>query len=89
MYRWLWEHLPGPTAVKALIAAGVTAAVAVLVLVVAVPVLRPASFTPSTDGSAGDSDGVIEPDGVRQSVIAPPTDSSPTPSVPEADVPQQ
>jgi hypothetical protein len=89
MYRWLWDHLPGPTAVKALLAAGMTAVVAVLVLVVAVPVLRPAPVTPNTDGSASDTDGVIEPDGVRQSVIAPPADSAPTPSVTEDNVPQQ
>jgi len=89
VYRWLWDHLPGPTSVKVLLASALTAAVLALLVVVAVPAMRPAAVTPTSDGSGSDQDQVIEPDGVRASTTAPATDPTPTPSVPEDNVPQQ
>ena len=89
MYRWLWDHLPGPTAAKASVASLLAAAVIAFLVLVAMPALQSNPQLPTSDGSGSDQDQVIEPDGVRQSTIAPPTDVTPTPSVPEDAVPQQ
>jgi hypothetical protein len=88
VYRWLWDHLPGPTAVKGVIAAA-AAALVVAALLFSVQSLIPVTAGPAGDGSGSDQDGVIEPDGVRQSPTVPPSDELPTPSVPEDVVPQQ
>ena len=89
MYRWVWDHLPGPTAVRLTLASVLTAAVVALLVFVAVPTLRQTTVAPTSDGSSSDQDQVIEPDGVRASPTVPTTDSTPTPSVPEDNVPQQ
>jgi hypothetical protein len=65
-----------------LLRAAVVAAV-VLLLALAVLVVRPPQTGLPVDGSAGDSEGVSEPDGVRGSPAPAPDDLEPTPVVPE------
>lgn len=91
VYSWVWARLPGPTPVRAVIAAvaGVVA-VALLVLVVT-PLLRPTSaFSDQTDPSGADPEQVVEPDGVRSAPPRSDAPAEPSPVVPEdRDVPQQ
>jgi hypothetical protein len=69
--------------------ASLLAAVAVgLLAFVVVPALRPVATSPPADGSGADSDGVVEPDGVRQSPLPTPSSVSPTPLVPDDGGPQ-
>jgi hypothetical protein len=65
-----------------LLRAAVVAAV-VLLLALAVLVVRPPQTGLPVDGSAGDSEGVSEPDGVRGSPAPVLDDLGPTPVVPE------
>jgi hypothetical protein len=65
-----------------LLRAAVVAAV-VLLLALALLVVRPPQTGLPVDGSAGDSEGVSEPDGVRGSPAPVPGDLDPTPVVPE------
>jgi hypothetical protein len=55
----------------------------VLLLGLAVLLIRPPSTSAPADGSAGDSEAVVEPDGVRSSPVEVPPDLAPTPVVPE------
>ena len=41
MYSWIWRHLPGPTAVRALLALVLLAAVSALLLFVVFPYVEP------------------------------------------------
>lgn len=41
MYAWIWRHLPGPTAVRVLIAVLLIAAVVALLMLVVFPWLEP------------------------------------------------
>ena len=41
MYGWIWRHLPGPTAVRALLALVLVAAVSALLLFVVFPHVEP------------------------------------------------
>ena len=41
MYSWIWRHLPGPLAVRALLAVLLVAAVAALLLFVVFPAVEP------------------------------------------------
>ncbi len=60
MYAWIWRHLPGPTAVKAVEALVLLAAVVLLLFTVVFPWLEPrlpfnevtVDETPSTGTSA-------------------------------------
>jgi hypothetical protein len=41
MYGWIWRHLPGPVAVKALLALMLVAAVVALLMLVVFPWVEP------------------------------------------------
>jgi hypothetical protein len=41
MYAWIWRHLPGPVAVKALLALMLVAAVVALLMLVVFPWVEP------------------------------------------------
>ena len=47
MYSWIWRHLPGGTAVRALLALGLVAAVSALLLFVVFPYVEP--YVPFAD----------------------------------------
>ena len=47
MYSWIWRHLPGPTAVRALLALVLVVAVSALLLFVVVPYVEP--YVPFAD----------------------------------------
>ena len=89
MYRWLWDRIPGGTAVRAAVASALAVVVVIVFAVVVVPALRPVVPGSVVDGSGADQDGVIEPDGVRKSPTPAPTTLEPTPSVPDDGGPQQ
>jgi hypothetical protein len=76
MYRWIWDRLPGPSAVRVAIFAAAALGSVLLVLTVISPALAPSAPDSSLDTLVGESD-VTEPDGVR---------SSPRPVAPEPDV---
>jgi hypothetical protein len=62
------------------VAVGVAVA---LLAALAVLVVRPPAGSPPVDGSAGDAESAVEPDGVRSSPGNAPTEAGPTPVVPE------
>ena len=47
MYSWIWRHLPGPTAVRALLALVLVVAVSALLLFVVFPYVEP--YVPFAD----------------------------------------
>ncbi len=47
MYSWIWRHLPGPTAVRVLLAVVLLAAVSALLLFVVFPYVEP--YVPFAD----------------------------------------
>lgn len=51
MYAWIWRHLPGPFAVKALVALALVAAVVALLLFVVFPWVEP--LLPFNDVTTG------------------------------------
>ena len=89
MYRWAWEHLPGSRASKTVGAVILAAAVVGLLAFVVLPLLRPVATAPPSDGSAIGNEDVIEPDGVRSTPLPEPSESTPTPIVPDDNGPQQ
>ncbi len=52
MYGWLWRHLPGPVAVRALLAAVLLAAVLAACFVWLFPAVAP--YMPFNDTTVGD-----------------------------------
>jgi hypothetical protein len=88
MYGWVWDHLSGTTARRVLAAAFLAFAAVFLLAVVVIPALRPVVTSTTGDGSGEDTDGVVEPDGVRQSPAPAATSASPTPVVPDDGGPQ-
>ena len=52
MYPWLWDHLPGGTAIKAVAALALGLAVCALLLFVVFPWVEP--FLPFNDVTVGD-----------------------------------
>ena len=90
MYRWIWDHLPGPAAVRAVIFAAAAAGIVVLVVAVVSPALRPSSPGSADDGTPVELSDIVEPDGVRSSPRPVVPAPEPTPVVPEDNlVPQQ
>lgn len=89
MYTWIWEHLPGPAALRLAIFAAALAGTFVLVFAFVSPAMQSWSPGSSDDGGPAGLNDVVEPDGVRSSPrpLAPQPD--PVPVVPEdALVPQ-
>ena len=52
MYAWLWRHLPGPTAVRALLALVALLAVVAVLFVWVFPEIAP--FVPFNDNTVGE-----------------------------------
>jgi hypothetical protein len=91
VYGWLWSRLPGPTALRAATMVVIIAGVALLLVVLVFPMLRPTeSFRDGTDPLGPDTEQVVEPDGVRSSPLPQPDPAEPSPVIPEdQSVPQQ
>jgi hypothetical protein len=60
VYGWIWRHLPGPTAVRALIALLLVAGIVLLLFTVVFPWIEP--LLPFTDVTVDDGGSVTVPE---------------------------
>jgi hypothetical protein len=62
VYGWIWQHLPGPTPVRLLIALVLIAGIVLLLFTVVFPWLEPLlPFTDVTVDDAGSAAGPLSP----------------------------
>ena len=83
MYRWTWDRLPGPRALRAAIFAAAGVGAALLVLGVISPALAPPAPPSGGDVAQVGQEDVVEPDGVRLSPRPVIPEPDPVPIVPE------
>ena len=76
MYRWIWDRLPGPSALRAAVFAVAAVGAALLVLGVISSALAPPAPPSGGEVAQIGQEDVVEPDGVRL---------SPRPVLPQAD----